>query len=265
MGRFVTVPLKGKTVVVTGAASGIGKTTAASLGSEGVVVIGVDVQPTGLAWEHRSDLSDPDQIDELVDELPDGIDGLCNVAGVPPSSPPWLVLAVNAKGMQRLTEGLVPKMSDGAAIVNVASSAGMGWARSVELYREFESLPFSQAALEQFAADHRLDEGGRSYVFSKEFVVLWTMRMRWAWRDRGIRMNAVSPGPVDTQILPDFIETLERAPRIMGLMDRPAIPAEIAPVIVFLLTEEAAWFRGCNLAVDGGLTSHLVLEGHGLE
>lgn len=228
-------------------------------------MIGVDIRPTGLNREHLRDLSDPDQIDELVEELPEGIDGLCNVAGVPPSSAPWLVLSVNAKGLQRLTQGLVPKMSDGAAIVNVASSAGMGWAGSIDLYRELETLPFSRAALEQFAAEHQLDQGGRSYVLSKEFVVLWTMRMRWAWRHRGIRMNAVSPGPVDTQILPDFIETLERAPRIMGLMDRPATPAEIAPVIVFLLTEGAAWFRGCNLAIDGGLTSHLALEGHGLE
>jgi NAD(P)-dependent dehydrogenase (short-subunit alcohol dehydrogenase family) len=252
-------------VVVTGAASGIGRAVARRLGADGANVIGVDLKATGLAEEHRTDLSDPEQIDRLVDHLPDEVDGLCNVAGVPPSAPPWLVLAVNAKGLQRLTEGLVPKMSDGGSIVNVASSAGMGWAGSVDLLREFDAIPFRRDDLEQFAREHLLEPGGRSYVFSKEFVVTWTMTMRWAWRDRGIRMNAVSPGPVDTPILSDFVATLERAPRIMEIMDRPARPDDIAPLIAFLLTDESAWFRGCNLAIDGGLTSHLMAEAHGLD
>ena len=257
--------LAAKTVVVTGAASGIGRETASRLVHEGTRVIGVDLNPTGLADEHRVDLSDPVQIDRLIDELPGGIHGLCNVAGVPPSSPPWLVLAVNAKGLQHLTDGLVPKMADDASIVNVASSAGMAWANSVDLLKDFDRVPFERETLERFATRHGLEGGGRSYSFSKEFVVTWTMRMRWAWRDRGIRMNAVSPGPVDTPILPDFIETLERAPRVMEIMDRPGRPSDIAPVIVFLLTEGAAWLRGCNLAIDGGLTSHLLMEHHELE
>ena len=257
--------LAAKTVVVTGAASGIGRETASTLVHEGTRVIGVDLYPTGLADDHRVDLSDPAQIDRLIEELPGGIDGLCNVAGVPPSSPPWLVLAVNAKGLQHLTEGLVPKMAAGASIVNVASSAGMGWASSVDLLKDFDRVPFEREALEGFATHHGLDGRGRSYSFSKEFVVAWTMRMRWAWRDRGIRMNAVSPGPVDTPILRDFIETLERAPIVMEIMDRPGRPSDISPVIVFLLTEGAAWLRGCNLAIDGGLTSHLLMEHFGLE
>lgn len=257
--------LSGRKVVVTGAASGIGQATAMRLVDEGASVIAVDVNPTGLTREHRADLSDPDQIDRVVAELPDRIHGLCNVAGMPPSAPPWAVLAVNAKGLQRLTEQLVPKLADGASIVNVASSAGMGWANSVDLLEEFDEIPFHRSALEDFAARHALREGGRSYSFSKEFVMTWTMRKRWEWRERGIRMNAVSPGPVETPILPDFVATLERAPRVMEIMDRPARPEDIAPVIAFLLTDEAAWFRGCNLPIDGGLTSHLLMEAHGLD
>lgn len=201
----------------------------------------------------------------MIGELPPGIDGLCNVAGVPPSSPPWLVLAVNAKGLERLTEGLVPKMSEGASIVNVASSAGMGWADSVDPLREFDQVPFEPGALQRFARERGLEAGGRSYSFSKEFVVVWTMRHRWAWRDRGIRVNAVSPGPVDTPALPDFVATLERAPRVMEIMDRPARPSEIAPAIAFLLSDDSSWIRGAHIAVDGGLTSHLLLERHGLD
>lgn len=251
--------------MVTGAASGIGRAVAARLASDGAAVIGVDLRPTGLPEERLGDLSDPDQIDRLVEELPEGVDGLCNVAGVPPSAPAWQVLAVNAKSLQRMTEALVPKMSEGGSIVNVASSAGMGWAESVKQLQEFDQVPFRRDELERWAGEKGMETGGRSYVFSKEFVVAWTMRMRWAWRDRAIRMNAVSPGPVETPILPDFVTTLERAPAVMQLMDRPARPEEIAPLIAFLLADESAWLRGCNLPIDGGLTSHLLTEAHGLE
>jgi NAD(P)-dependent dehydrogenase (short-subunit alcohol dehydrogenase family) len=118
--------------------------------------------------------------------------------------------------------------------------------------------------METFAIEHDLLEDGSSYFFSKEFVVTWTMRHRWAWRDRGIRVNSVSPGPVDTPALQDFIDTLGRARRMMELMDRPARPEEIAPVIAFLLSDDSGWIRGSNIAVDGGMTSHLGLEQAGL-
>ena len=82
------------------------------------------------------------------------------------------------------------------------------------------------------------------------------MQNRWTWRDRSIRMNSVSPGPVDTPILPDFIETLgERAEEDMQVMDRPGQPADIAPVVAFLLSDGAGWIRGTNIPADGGMSS----------
>ena len=109
------------------------------------------------------------------------------------------------------------------------------------------------------------DDGGRSYFFSKEALVAWTMRHRWTWRDRGIRMNAVSPGPVDTPILKDFIETLgARAEEDMRVMDRPGTAADIAPVVAFLLSDLSGWIRGTNIPVDGGMSSHLLCNLHGL-
>lgn len=257
--------LNGNSIVVTGVASGIGKAIAVDLAARGARVVGVDIAASDFVdTHHQVDLSDPGQIDALLDEIRPGANGLCNVAGVPPSGKPELVLALNAKGLERLTVGLAPKLAEGASIVNIASSAGSGWANRTEALKEFDDVPFELTALEQFAIDHDLLEKGSSYFFSKEFVITWTMRNRWRWRDRGIRVNSVSPGPVDTPALKDFIETLGRAKRMMELMDRAGRPEEIAPVVAFLLSAESGWIRGANIAVDGGMTSHLAMEQHGL-
>jgi NAD(P)-dependent dehydrogenase (short-subunit alcohol dehydrogenase family) len=257
--------LNGKTIIVTGAASGIGKETAAELKRQGAAVIGVDRNPTGDVDEFfETDLSDPALIDALAEELPSGADGLCNIAGLPPTAPARLVLGVNAKGLQRFTERMVPKLANGASIVNVASLAGNRWRDSVEQIREFEHVDFD--GIEAFVEKHHMDEGSRSYFFSKEVVVVWTMQNRWTWRDRGIRMNSVSPGPIDTPIFEDFMETLgERASEAMRVMDRVGLPADVAPVIAFMLSDAAAWMRGTNVAVDGGMSGHHLAAAFGLD
>ena len=196
--------------------------------------------------------------------LPWGAHGLCNIAGLPPSAPPEVVLAVNARGLQYFTEAMIPKLADGASIVNVASLAGNRWADSIKQIREFAETAFDD--IPAFVERHGMDHDARSYFFSKEYVVAWTHMNRWTWRERDIRMNAVSPGPVDTPILPDFLETLgERATEAMRVMDRTGRPEDIAPVIAFLLSDESRWFRGANLTPDGGMSAHHALRDHGLE
>ncbi len=87
---------------------------------------------------------------------------------------------------------------------------------------------------------------------------------RWIWRDRGIRMNCVSPGPVETPILPDFLETLgEGAAEAAKVMDRPGRPEDIAPVIAFMCSDASNWIRGANIPVDGGMYQHVLCNMHG--
>lgn len=266
LGSVTVMDLRGKRVIVTGDASGIGRATAEYLKDRGAKIVGIDLRRSEVADTHfEVDLSDPGQIDALVAQIEPGGNGLCNIAGVPPSAPPEMVLALNAKGLERLTVGLAPGLADGASIVNIASSAGSAWARRTESIRAFDDVPFEPGALKSFAVEHGLLEAGDSYFFSKEFVVTWTMRNRWTWRHRGIRVNSISPGPVDTPALQDFIETLGRAKRMMELMDRPGQPEDIAPVVAFLLSDESDWIRGANIAVDGGMTSHLAMEQTGFE
>ncbi|MDP1533804.1 MAG: SDR family oxidoreductase, partial [Rubrivivax sp.] len=213
---------------------------------------------------YRADLADPRMIQALIAALPDGVNGIANVAGLPPTATPELVLKVNLVGLKAFTLGMIPKLADGAAIVNLASLAGFGWAAQVPAIQASAELDFDGVA--DFVRTHDAGaEGGRSYFFSKEALVAWTLQNRWTWRERGIRMNAVSPGPVDTPILADFIETLgARAEEDMRVMDRPGRPADIAPVVAFLLSDLSGWIRGSNIPVDGGMSSHILSNLHGL-
>jgi len=259
------MPLTGKTIIVTGAASGIGRETAAEVHRRGARVIGVDRNPAPDVDEFfKADLSDPDSIDRLIDSLPAGAHGLCNIAGVAPTQPAELVLKINVLGLQRLTLGMVPKLADGASIVNLASMAANGWRDHLDQIGEFGSVDWDSVA--DFVAKHDIDGTARSYFLSKEVVVVWTMQNRWTWRDRGVRMNAVSPGPIETPMMPDFMEMLgERAQESVRNLDRMGLPGDVAPVVAFLLADEAAWFRGANVTPDGGMGAHLALKHYGLD
>lgn len=258
-------PLAGKTIIVTGAASGIGAASAAEIRRQGGRVIAVDLNEPGHDADEffRCDLSDPGQIDSLVEKLPAGANGLCNIAGLPPTRPPEMVVKVNLVGLKRLTYKLVGKLADGASIVNLASLAGVEWPAHVATAREGNAIEdFDE--IEPFCRQHKI-EGGRSYFFTKEALIIWTMQNRWTWRDRGIRMNAVSPGPVETPIFQDFLDTLgERAEEDMKIMDRPGVPGDVAPVVAFLLSDASAWIRGTNIPCDGGMYSHIQCARSGL-
>lgn len=228
--------------------------------------IGVDVDKRldNTAEFYLADLSDKSAIDALVESLPSGIDGLVNNAGLPPTRAANKLLAVNLVGLKRLTLRLIPKLNDGASIVNVASRAGFGWPQAVDAIKAADGLDFHE--IDDFIERWEVsNEGGLSYFFTKEALIVWTMQNRWTWRDRGIRMNSVSRGPVNTPILGDFLETLgARAEEDARVMDRPGEVQDIAPVVAFLLSDMTTWIRGANVPVDGGMSSNILCEMHAL-
>lgn len=258
--------LTGKTIVVTGAASGIGAETAKEIKKQGGTVIAVDLnEPTVDVDRYiQANLGDPASIKAAVEALPDTIHGLCNIAGLPPTQDPVLVLKVNFIGLRDLTEQIIPKLADNGSIVNLASLAGAGWPESGEQVKALLALRDYDGAI-SLCQEIDMAEG-RSYFLAKEALIVWTMMNRWTWRERGIRMNCISPGPVDTPILKDFVETLgERVEEDMKVMDRPGTPKDLAPVCAFLLSAGSDWLRGINIAADGGMFSHVQLGMFGYE
>lgn len=253
--------MEGKTIAITGAASGIGAATATLLKERGATVIGLDRNPTADTVDSYIpiDLADECSIANAVAELKvvaDGkIDAICNIAGVPPTVPPALVLQVNFLGLRTFTEAMVPLLNNGASIVNVASLAGMGWPQRISLCQQlFEAEGVGDAAT--FCAEFDIN-AENCYEFSKEAVIVWTMQCWNRWRERNIRINAVSPSVVETPIFDDFMQTVGKRQRaaaaIPGDLPRPGQPDEIAAIIGFLCSDDSRRLNGINIPVDGGL------------
>ena len=256
--------LFGKTILVTGVASGIGARTAELAAILGADVIGVDVrvpsQPVGLFVQ--ADLGSQAGVDALVERLPPRLDALCNVAGVSGNGGIVATLSVNFYGLRALTEALAPRLREGGSVVNVASIAGFGWRGNVARARAMIEAPgFPDVA--RLAAEHEAgDEIG--YPLSKELLLLWTIRAahQALFKARSIRVNAVSPGPVETPILTQFRAVLGDA-RVDGdiaRVGRSGTPADIAPPILFLCSDGARWINGVNLPADGGLEAAVLAE-----
>ena len=240
-------------VVVTGGAAGIGAAVVAVLQAQGAEVTVVDLpgRTVGGAGFVACDLSDPDSIDRAAKELGPGWDALCNVAGIPGTQPPEKVVAVNFLGLRHLTEAMLDNLRPGGAIVNVASTAGSLWQQN---YEQAKGLVDTAGFAEGLAWYATQPDEYPPYNLSKEAVIIYTMASAFRARGRGLRINAVSPGPVETAILPDFEDSMGKPMLdwVRSAVGRHGLPADIAPAVTFLASPASGWINGSNLTVDGG-------------
>ncbi len=252
--------LKEKVIIVTGASSGIGAACCQQLKETGASVIGMDINPPSsgdvdqfIAYDQGS----PEDIDRAVAEIPGRANGLLNVAGVAPSKrfSPVDVLRINFFGVRYLTEALVPKLVDGAAIVNMTSGTGASWLSNVDNIKAFLDIA-DASMIAKFVEDNGIGNDGlgndAAYPFSKQLLSVWTMKASTLWREKNIRINAVAPAAVETPIVGDFLSSFgtEAAARMASFGS--ATPELIASASLFLLTNDAAWINGAVLPVDGG-------------
>jgi NAD(P)-dependent dehydrogenase (short-subunit alcohol dehydrogenase family) len=248
--------LQGKTVAMTGAASGIGAATAALLKEAGARVIALSRHsvPTGVDETIPIDLAHGAAIDAAAARIQGPVHALCNIAGVSMAPPPAHVLKVNFLGTRRLTEALSPKLADGGAVINVSSVGGMAWRDNLDQVKALMAVRDLDQA-DAFAAEHDI-QPMLSYKLSKECIIAWTQTLAVHWVSRRIRVNCVSPGPVETPLYREAeAEPGGRGAEIRAKSPRIAEPMEIARVIRFLVGEDAAWINGTDIAIDGGLSA----------
>lgn len=242
-GRF-----DGRTIVVTGAASGIGRATASRIVREGGRVVAVDISaerleefaasaPEGQVVAVAADVTKQDDIDRVVAAAGGRIDGLANVAGVNDDFSPlaetsdaiWdRVIGINLTGVFKLTRAVLPGMVEAGrgSVVNVASEAGI-----------------------------RGNASGNAYTVSKHGVVGLTRSAAFMYGPQGIRVNAVAPGGVATGIpFPPHVSEAGQARLTPFQQQIPTIATaeQLAASITFLLSDDGVNINGAVLPSDGG-------------
>lgn len=245
----------GATYAVTGVATGIGAELARILKQAGHFVVGFDLHATSANLDRfiPLDLNDPASIAAAAAQANYRFDGLCNNAGVPPRvGMEATILQVNFLGQRQFTEAMLPRLKDGASIVNMASRAGAAWRENLEQVKRLGSLSRLDQ-IERFIDVEKLD-AGRCYNLSKEAMIVWTMAIAEDMIQRGLRINSLSPGGVATGILDDFRRAFgEKMSRNLERAKRPGRPEEIAQIAAFVLSADSNWLKGADVAIDGGI------------
>ncbi len=256
----------GRTVVVTGAATGMGAETVALLLEAGAEVHALDIAEVTAPVEsvHQVDLGNPTYIDSVLNDLPQRIDALMHCAGIPGGTrfDPRTVVRVNFLGLRHLTEAVFDRLSDDASITSIASLAGGGWpGHTTELSELLATNGFAEA---EAWLDGQGELVGDGYGFSKECVQYWTMWRSTSAIRSGVRVNAICPGVTDTKIMVDFREAMGDAAIDMTAdagIGRLASAAEMAPAMLFLGHHRAAsYINGVNLDIDGGFTAAMTTD-----
>lgn len=246
MNRFV-----GSRVLVTGAGSGIGRSTAQRFAAEGAQVACLDLRgqddtAAGIgaaAHPFQCDVSDGAAVATVVEAAVvalGGLDVVCNIAGIGhfrhshEETPEDFdrIVGVNLNGTFHIARYALPHLLAAGAgvIVNTASTAGL------------IGQPWSAA-----------------YCASKGGVVMLTKALATEYKKQGIRVNAIAPGGTKTNIISSFSTypegaDLRQLTKVMSPMPM-AEPEEIAALFAFIASDEARYMTGSIVAIDGGITS----------
>ena len=247
--------LDGKTAVITGGASGIGRETARRFAAEGASVVVADLIEDGKAVADeigghfvRADVTSADDVQTMYAEAIDrygGLDICFNNAGIsPPEDDSILetdleawqrVQDVNLKSVYLCCKYGIPRLIEhgGGSVINTASFVAILGAATSQI----------------------------SYTASKGGVLAMSRELGVQFARQGVRVNALCPGPVNTPLLQElFAKDPERAARrlVHVPMGRFAEPQEIAAAVAFLASDDASFITASTFLVDGGITAAYV-------
>jgi NAD(P)-dependent dehydrogenase (short-subunit alcohol dehydrogenase family) len=235
--------LDGSVAIVTGGASGIGKACCQRMVQEGARVAIFDVHAEAPAGSGglviRCDVSDSAQVRSAVDQVLaafGAIHVLVNSAGIAVrktvselEEADWdRCVDVNLKGIYLISKYVLPHLTSGGSIIHIASAVGITGVRNRAVY-----------------------------TATKGAIVALTRNMALDYAERGIRVNCICPGFVQTPLLDGLLHDPEKARRLVAMhpLGRLGTAEDIANAALFLASREAAFITGHALVVDGGFSA----------
>lgn len=245
--------LKGRRILITGGASGIGLASVERCLEEGASVVIADLagsegvhKAAELDGKHKgrclfvpADVTSTEEVDQLVEKTVKelgGLDGVFNNAGIGgicpaedyPDEDFLRIIDINLSGVFRVARAALRQMykQGSGSIVNCASILGV----------------FGQS-------------NTAAYTAAKGGVVNMTRTLALEGATKGVRVNSIGPGYIDTPLLANLDEELKQGLIALHPLGRLGRPEEIANAFLFLVSDEASFVTGANLLVDGGFTA----------
>lgn len=242
-----------KRVLVVGGATGMGAAAAKTAAEFGAEVIVMDVAPINYPVHQAVtvDLREKSSIDDAVDQVEGPVHAVFAAAGIAGGPD---VMRVNFIGHRHLIERMLAKgyLHRGSSICFISSVGGIGWENDLPRVQEFVATPDYDSA-DAWVSAHE-PEGIIHYGFSKQAINAYVAWQAYPLLARGIRINAICPGPTDTPLARanadlwlGFAQDYRDATGV-GVHQ----PEQMANAMVFLNSDAASGINGVNLLVDSG-------------
>jgi NAD(P)-dependent dehydrogenase (short-subunit alcohol dehydrogenase family) len=240
-----------RTIVITGATTGIGAALRERLFAQGDTVINVDIGDADIRVDLATAEGRAQALHEIAARCPDGIDGFVPCAGLGPQhSSLSRIVALNFFAVRTMTEALLPLLKlKNAHVVLVASNS----ASLPGINQDIVTLMLDNHEEQACERVESLD-GFQAYAGSKNALVRWMRRLAPAWAAEGVLLNAVAPGTTQTPLLqaglddPLWGDAIRNFPVPLGGF---ADPQQIAAALAFFLSRESSFCAGSVLFVDG--------------
>ncbi len=268
---------EGKTVVITGAASGMAHCATELLLSLGAKVWAVDMNPCDLPVEKTllGNLAKKEDIDRVAAELPEKIDVLflCHGVGLRPGREKFIQM-VNFVGQRYMAERLLSKIVNGGSVTFISSTGGYGWPgnlANVSPLLEADSFEAMEAWVDSHLNQFALDGAPDPYQFSKQCLSAYVKKMCRApeYIGRKIRLNAIAPSFTATPLIKDFNLAVSKDGSeksgenemynlfLKSWNGRPGRPEEMGWPLVVFGSDLCSYLSGQIIYIDFGMTGEL--------
>lgn len=254
-----------RSIAISGAASGLGRALAERLAAAGHRVIGVDRSGVQVEADLGAEAGRAAAL-RRIGELAEGrLDGLALAAAVGPHRPAQEVTRVNYFGVLALLDGLLPVLQQSnAAAALVVASVGAYFDESCDPALVEACLSGNEEAALQSCDALRLS-GFMAYSSTKRALIRAIKSRAADWGARGVRLNALAPGNMETPMLESLYAHPQIGPAARALsvpLGHNAKPEQVAAVADFLLSPDANYIHGAALLADGGMMAAMRPDAH---